>query len=287
MLDTPVAQICVRAPSTWQKLSDPSLMCQKFLHSMHKQWRFFSSSGEQPGVCWLSAQVLKLNIKHSILIYYIDIYMYTYIYIYIYIHRRIRYGMVCTCMWCMIYNRHIRSGCLQFCISFTPTYSERIIYTQTLIYHDVSPCRISSHSEAELLERLLAAIEGWASSRDAQLTQLAPSFIEIHWKGKAKRDYATWLWQCHLDHLELDYLNQTTLSQRIIAESLRNPRNIPNILKSHWGFMIRTWPGNHETLESWIGHHQSSQCYVHHKSLRWSLCSGISSGMRQPTKECK
>ena len=86
MLDTPVAQICVRAPSTWQKLSDPSLMCQKLLHSMDKQWRFFSSSGEQPGVCWLSAQVLKLNIKHSILIYYINIicvYIYTCTYIYI------------------------------------------------------------------------------------------------------------------------------------------------------------------------------------------------------------
>ena len=87
MLDTPVAQICVRAPSTWQKLSDPSLMCQKLLHSMDKQWRFFSSSGEQPGVCWLSAQVLKLNIKHSILIYYINIIcVYIYMYIYIYIH---------------------------------------------------------------------------------------------------------------------------------------------------------------------------------------------------------
>ena len=56
---------------------------------------FFSSGGEQPGVCWLSAQVLKLNIKHSILIYYINIIcIYIYIYMYIYIYTYIGgYGM--------------------------------------------------------------------------------------------------------------------------------------------------------------------------------------------------
>lgn len=78
----------------------------------------------------------------------------------------------------------------------------------------------------------------------AYRTSLSEFHRDPGW-GKAKRDpMPPWLWQCHLDHLELDYLiisikhNQTTLSQRIIAESLRNPRNIPNILKSHWGFMI-------------------------------------------------